>query len=117
VGAPTDVFSDAKQNDSGSILYPYVLIVEFSLKTTFGPERESKSDAQKDSNLSPLEGIPEALLTARYRNTYLAGKNGIRLSKAELQKVGDASQRWEDRPRWPDACWDRIDTSTEAAGK
>src|SRR5712692_9106844 len=41
-GPPTDVLAGAKANDENSVLYPYVLTIEFSLKTTFGPERQSK---------------------------------------------------------------------------
>jgi hypothetical protein len=39
-GPPTDVFADVKRNND-SILYPYILTVEFSLGITFGPERQS----------------------------------------------------------------------------
>ncbi len=53
-GPPTDVFADVRPNDSGSVLYPYVLVVEFSLKTAFGPERDNKADAERDSDLSPF---------------------------------------------------------------
>lgn len=49
-GPPTDVFADVKPNDS--ILYPYVLTVEFSLSWSFGPERQSKADAEKDTSLT-----------------------------------------------------------------
>jgi len=51
-GPPTDVFGDAKTNDDRSVLYPYVLVIEFSLKHTFGPERQTRPDAAKDSELS-----------------------------------------------------------------
>jgi hypothetical protein len=118
-GPPTDVFADARANDEKSVLYPYVLTVEFSLKTTFGPERQTKADADKDSDLSPLEGVPAMLLTGRNRNTYLSGKDGVRLKKTEVleQKFDGSPSEWKERPRWPDACWDRIDTVSEDAGK
>ena len=48
-GPPTEVFVDIKPNDS--ILYPYILTVEFSLNQTFGPERQSKSEAENDSDV------------------------------------------------------------------
>jgi len=73
-GPPTDVFGDAKTNDDRSVLYPYVVVIEFSLKHTFGPERQTRADAAKDSELSDAEGVPAWLLTGRYRNTYLAVK-------------------------------------------
>src|SRR5436309_139531 len=45
-GPPSDVFGDVKANDS--ILYPYVVTVEFSLSHAFGPERPNKADAERD---------------------------------------------------------------------
>jgi hypothetical protein len=69
-GPPTGLFADAKPTDS--TLYPYLLTVEFSLSHTFGPERQSKAEAEKDSDLSPL------LPGAKYRNVYIAGKEGVR---------------------------------------
>jgi len=36
-GPPTDVFAVVKPNDS--ILYPYLLTIEFSLSFAYGPER------------------------------------------------------------------------------
>ena len=109
-GPPTDVFADAKANNENSMLYPYILTVEFSLKTSFGPERESKADAAKDSELSQPEGIPAWLLTGRYRNTYLAGKDGTRLKKTEFldRKLDGSASEWKERAPWPDACWDQI---------
>jgi len=109
-GPPTDVFADAKANDESSLLYPYVLILEFSLKMTFGPKRESKADAAKDSELSEPEGIPAWLLTSRYRNTYLAGKGGTRLKKSEAldRKLDGSASEWKERAPWPDACWDQV---------
>jgi hypothetical protein len=52
-GPPTNVFVDVKPNDS--ILYPFVLTIEFSLSHTFGPERQSQADAERDSDLSQPE--------------------------------------------------------------
>src|ERR1700736_6006841 len=51
-GPPTDVFADVRPNDS--ILYPFNLTIEFSLSYAYGPERQTKADAEKDTNLSPL---------------------------------------------------------------
>jgi hypothetical protein len=110
-GPPTDLFADAKANDDNSVLYPYVLTIEFSLKTTFGSERPSKADAENDSDLAPAEGVPPALLTGRYRNTYLVGKDAIRLKKTEFldrKFFSDAPSEWKERAPWPDACWDQV---------
>src|SRR5271154_6273874 len=52
-GPPVQVFADAKPNDS--VLYPYAVTVEFYLSFTYGPERQSRAEAESDSNLSPLE--------------------------------------------------------------
>src|SRR6266516_3397625 len=95
-GPPTDVFGDAKRNDDGSVLYPYVLTIEFSLRTAFGPERQNKADAVKDTDLSSLQGVPAMLLTGRYRNTYIAGKDGIRLRKAEFLSIGGTPREWKE---------------------
>jgi hypothetical protein len=103
-GPPTDVFADAKPNDS--VLYPYVISVEFSLRMSFGPERESKVEAENDSTLSPLPYMPKA----KYRNVFLVGKDEVRLKSREVlsQKLDGSSGTWEERPSWPDACWDQI---------
>lgn len=107
-GPPADVFADVKPSDS--ILYPYILTVEFSLSQTFGPERQTKADAERDSDLSQLEAPLAALLRAKYRNVYLAGKDGIRLKTTEVSrtKLDGTPGTWEERPLWPDACWDHI---------
>lgn len=100
-GPPTDVFADVKPNDS--ILYPYVLTIEFSLSSTFGPERESRAEAERDTNLSQISGLA-ALLKGKYRKVYLVGRHDIHLKSRELLREGT----WEERPSWPDACWDQI---------
>src|SRR5260370_12614126 len=45
-GPPTDVFADVKPNDS--ILYPYILTIEFTLSLTFRPERQSSTESERD---------------------------------------------------------------------
>lgn len=107
-GPPVQVFADAKPNDS--ILYPYIVMVEFYLSFTYGPERQSKAEAESDSNLSPL-GLPLAAAQGgRYRNIYLVGRDGLRLKAREfLESQSDgAGGVWKERPLWPDACWDQI---------
>ncbi len=98
-----------KSNDS--ILYPYILTVEFSLTQSFGPERPNKADAERDSDLSQLEAPLGGLLKGKYRNTYLAGKDGVRLKTTEVlrTKLDGTPSTWEERPLWADACWDQID--------
>jgi hypothetical protein len=105
-GPPTDVFVDVKPNDS--ILYPYILIVEFSLRHTFGPERESKPDAESDADLS--ETPLGALLKGKYRNVYLVAQDGTRVKSREFlhQNLDGRPSAWEEKPSWPDACWDQI---------
>jgi len=107
-GPPTDVFADAKPNDS--ILYPYILTIEFSLSHTFGPERQNKADAERDSDLSQLEAPLRVLLRAKYRNVYLVSKDGIRLKTTEVlhTTLDGTPSTWEERPLWSDACWDQI---------
>lgn len=107
-GPPTQVFADVKANDS--VLYPYILTVEFYLAFTFGPERQSKAEAENDSNLSP-SGIPLAAAQgSKYLTTYLVSKDGIRLKTTEsLETPLDGTPAiWKERPLWPDACWDQI---------
>lgn len=100
------MFADVKPNND-SLLYPYLLTVEFSLTHTFGPERETREEAERDTNLEPMFGD---LLTSHYRNTFLLGKEGIRIKSREMQSKGldGSTARWEDRPSWSDACWDHI---------
>jgi hypothetical protein len=100
---PGDVFADAKANDS--VLYPYTMVVEFSLKMTSGPERDTKAEAENDTNLSPIPYMPDA----RYRNVYLVGKDTVRLKRREvLSQERTSSGLWQERPAWPNACWDHI---------
>ena len=107
-GPPTDVFADAKPNDS--ILYPYILTIEFSLSLTFGPERQSRADAEKDTDLAQLALPLLAARRGKYRNVYLASKDGVRLKTRELldEKLDGTLSTWKERPSWPDACWDQI---------
>jgi hypothetical protein len=107
-GPPTDVFADVKSNDS--ILYPYILTIEFSLTYTYGPERQSKADAERDANLSQLATPELALRRGKYRTVYLASKDGILLKTREVlhEKLDGTLGSWEERALWPDACWDRI---------
>ncbi len=107
-GPPTDVLADVKPNDS--VLYPYILTVEFSLSFTYGPERQSKADAEKDANLSQFVTPLMALRRGKYRNVYMAGKDGIRLKTREVlhEKLDGTPSSWEERPSWPDACWDQV---------
>jgi hypothetical protein len=110
-GPPTEVFVDVKPSDS--ILYPYILTVEFSLRPTFGPERENKADADSDTSLSETQlGV---LLKGKYRTTYLVNKDGTRPKSREVlhQKLDGAPGTWEERPSWPDACWDQIGADSE----
>jgi len=107
-GPPTDVIADVKPNDS--ILYPYILAIEFSLSWSFGPDRDSKADAEKDTNLSQFATPVMALGRGKNRNVYLVGKDGIRLKAREVrgEKLDGTTGTWGDRPSWPDACWDHI---------
>lgn len=108
-GPPIQVIADAKANDS--LLYPYIVNVEFTLKFTYGPEHKSEAEAVSDSNLSPL-GIPLAAAQgARYRNVYLVNSDGGRLRATEVLQEPPAqgdSEKWIARPVWSDACWDQI---------
>src|SRR5229473_1637775 len=104
-GPPTSIFVDVRRNDS--LLYPYLVVVEFSVPRTFGPERQSKEDAQNDSQLEPKLG---ELLTLRGRNNYLVGKDDIRIKSREFlpTKLDGAVATWRERSLSPDACWDQI---------
>jgi hypothetical protein len=108
-GPPSDVFADVKPSDS--ILYPYTLTIEFRLSYTIGPERENKYEADRDRDLSQNTVTMVLSATSRYRNIYSVGKNGIRLKTREvfMQKLFDnVPGHWDERPSWPDACWDQI---------
>lgn len=103
-GPPTQVFADVKSNDS--LLYPYVLIVEFHLGFFVGPERKNKNEADHDANLSPMPGIRGG----KYRNTFFVNRDGLHLKLAEFlgtDPVG-VPKGWEERSPWSDACWDQI---------
>lgn len=119
-GPPSDVIADVKPNDS--LIYPYILTIEFSLSWGFGPERDSKAEAEKDMKLSHFVVDPEKVTPQNYklamalqragknRNVYLVGKDGIRLKAIQVlaQNLDGTPGTWEDRPSWPDACWDHI---------
>jgi hypothetical protein len=98
VGPPYDVFVDVKP--SGSILYSYILTIEYSVSFAAGPERQSKADAESDTSLSPMDLI---VPTIKHRNSYAIGKDGIRLMKREDPTI------WEERLFLSkDACWNQI---------
>jgi hypothetical protein len=107
-GPPTDVLADVKPSDS--VLYPYILTIEFSLSYTYGPERRSEAEAGEDTDLSPLPTPVAALRRGKYRAVYLVGKDGVRLKTREVlhEKLDGTPGTWEERPSWPDACWDQI---------
>ena len=90
-GPPTDVFGDAKTNDDRSVLYPYVVVIEFSLKHTFRPERQTRADAAKDSltrNLTvqpasgkrELRGLMLAGIRLSSNNNFLVRRTPLALS-------------------------------------
>ena len=115
-GPPSDVIADAKPNDSS--LYPYVLTVEFGLSISYGPERKSKTEADRDTELLPSYD-PLVTNTSRNRNVYFVSRDGIRLKIREvLQKdsysdmpgqwVHRVGEQWVERTTWPNACWDWV---------
>jgi hypothetical protein len=109
-GPPSDVIADVKSNDS--ILYPYVLTVEFSLSFSHGPEHKNKTEAETETELSPSSVLIQlGADTSRNRNIYLVNKDGIRLKTREILKrklLDDTPAQWGERSAWANACWDRI---------
>ncbi|MBI3609472.1 MAG: hypothetical protein HY204_02075 [Nitrospirae bacterium] len=110
-GPPSDVIADVRPNDS--ILYPYVLTVEFNLSISMGPERESKTESESDTELSQSSLLVYlGAATSRNRNVYLIGKDSIRLKTREIltKKFSDGTPgQWVERSTWANACWDWID--------
>ena len=117
-GPPSDVIADARPNDSS--LYPYVLTVEFNLSISYGPERKSRTEADRDTELLPSSD-PLVTNMSRNRNVYLVSKDGIRLKIREvLDKnhfsdtpgkwvtVSGTASQWMERTSWPNACWDWV---------
>lgn len=103
-GPPFDVIADVRSNDS--IIYPYVLTVEFNLGVTWGPERKSKAEADRDTELFRSSVVVSlGADTWRNRNVYLLGKGGIRLKGRETFKG-----HWQERTILADACWDWVGT-------
>ena len=109
-GPPSDVIADTRPNDSS--LYPYVLTVEFNLSITYGPERKSSAEAEKDTDLSPSSVLIQlGADTSKNRNVYLVNKDGIRLKIREtlVKKFLDGTPgHWVERTTWANACWDWI---------
>jgi len=117
-GPPSDVIADVKPSDSS--LYPYVLTVEFNLRIWYGPERKSRTEADRDTELFPSSD-PLVTNMSRNRNVYLVSRDGIRpkirevLDKNHFSDIpgkwvsvsGTASQ-WVERTSWPNACWDWV---------
>ena len=107
-GPPTDVFADVKPYDS--VLYPYLITIEFKLVLTYAPMRKNKSEAAKDTSLAPIPvGVP-SLRGSRYRYLYLVGSDGVRVKEREVfhDPMDGSHGTWSDAPTYPDACWDRI---------
>ena len=110
-GPPSDVIADVRSNDS--LLYPYVLSVEFSLRINYAPERKTKMEAEADTELSPSAVLMQLGADAsRNRNVYLVSKNGIRLKTREvLRKLPTGKPiEWVERSGLPGVCWDWIGT-------
>ena len=103
-GPPMHVFVDVKANDS--LLYPYILTVEFYLDIVGGQEKKTKAEAESDSNLSPLP----LMQGSKYRNTFLLNKDGLHLKTTEFldTNLDGTPNGWKERSPWPDACWDQI---------
>ena len=117
-GPPSDVIADVKPSDSS--LYPYVLTVEFNLRIWYGPERKSKAEADRDTELLPSSN-PMVTNMSRNRNVYLVSGGGIRLKIREVLGknhfsdipgewviVSGAPSPWVERTSWPNACWDWV---------
>jgi hypothetical protein len=82
------------------------LTVEFNLGVTWGPDRESKADAEKDTELFRSPALVNlGADTWKNRNVYLLGKDGIRLKAREVFKG-----QWQERAILNDACWDWVGT-------
>jgi hypothetical protein len=94
-GPPSDVTVDLKKNGD-SLLYPYLVVVEFTLWLHYGDEFNSRDGALQSTADKPL-------FKSRNRNIYLLGADGLRLKTTEVFE-----KDWSERPRWDDACWDHI---------
>jgi len=99
-GPPKDVLADIKKNDS--LLYPYMIVVEFWLEMKDGSEFATQ-EAARASDASTFVG------RAHYRNIYLSGDDGLRSVANEiLPSSAQSTEDWEKRHTWDDACWDNI---------
>lgn len=96
-GPPSEIDVDVKKNDS--ILYPYLVIADFTIWLRFSDDFPSKDEAMQGD-------ADNTLLKSRNRNVYLLGSDSLRLKSTDV-----SSGRWVERPRWDDACWDHISTS------
>jgi len=101
-GPPIEIEMDVKKNDS--LLYPYLVVAEFTLWLRYSPDFKTRAEAEQSSADNPL-------MKSRNRNVYLLGDDGLRLKTTEV-----LSGNWTVRPRWEDACWDQLSTAT-AGGK
>jgi hypothetical protein len=108
LGPPTDVFADIKPNDS--VLYPYLVTIEFKLEFSYGPMRKSKSEAEKDTKLSAIPVSLPSLRGSRYRYIYLVGNDGTRIKTREIfrDEMNGTPGTWGEVTSNPDACWDQI---------
>lgn len=117
-GPPSDVIADVRPSDSS--LYPYVLTVEFSLRMWYGPERKSKTEADRDTELLPSSD-PLVTNMSRDRNVYVLSRDGFRLKIREVSDknhfsdipgkwviVSGTPSQWVERTSWPNACWDWV---------
>ena len=100
-GPPAQVKVDVQKTNS--LVKPYLGLVEFSLVIAYGPKRNTREDAAKDSELRPF-------LTGRYRNLYEIGKDGGSLADRLVLSSG----QWEHRPELADACWDHVTGAVES---
>ncbi len=95
-GPPAAVKYDVERTTS--MLYPFTASVDFALTVKHGKSYKTREAAAADDRLVPL-------LTGQYRNLYKFTKDdNIQLDST---LVASSPGKWETRPTWSDACWDK----------
>lgn len=99
-GPPINVDYDVLK--TSSLRWPYQIVVSFTITIITTKNSKNKEEVEKDTK-------PSLVIKTLYKNNYEMGDDGsLRLSETLVQPTSlNGSSAWRERPRWPDACWDR----------
>jgi hypothetical protein len=104
-GPPADVDYDVLT--TSSLLWPYQLVISYTLPISMTKNYKKKEDAEQDSKA-------DLVIRTKYKNIYELGDKGVRISALLGQQLNG---EWHERSTAFDACWDNLPSSSANEGK